>query len=135
MAMSQEECCKTVRLSVRVKEGKRNIRWRGELRHQSGPMDHPTQQEIGVPATESEEDRATATLCLSLDAIRAGVETTIHVADRALAVRGGDETSTQPQAQQTSKVGRLKQTSRRGRSEGANQDEKTTKHTAIARGL
>ena len=55
---------------------------------------------------------ATATLCLSLDAIRADVETTIHVADRALAVRGGDGTSTQPQAQQTSKVGRLKQTSR-----------------------
>ena len=74
------------------------------------PPSAPRQQ--GVIATQSEEDRATATLCLSLDAIRAGVETTSHVADRALAVRGGDGTSTQPQAQQTSNVGRVKQTSR-----------------------
>ena len=89
MAMSQEECCKTVRSSVRVKEVKTNIRWRDELRHQPGPMDHQTQQEIGVPATESEEDRATATLCLSLDAIRAGVETTIHVAESPGSARRG----------------------------------------------
>ena len=51
-----------------------------------GPI---TQQEKMVPAAESEEDRANAKLCLSLDAIQASVETTSHVADRALAVRGG----------------------------------------------
>ena len=82
MAMPLEECCKTVRSSVIVKEVKTNVRCRDELRHQPGPMDHPTQEEIGVPATESEEDRATATQCLSPDAIRAGVETTSHVVDR-----------------------------------------------------
>ena len=62
--MSLEEWCKTGRSSVIVKEVKTNVRWRDELRHQPGPMDHPTQEEIGVPATESEEDRATATQCL-----------------------------------------------------------------------
>ena len=37
MAMSQEECCKTVRLSVTVKEVSTNVRWRDEVRHQPGP--------------------------------------------------------------------------------------------------
>ena len=59
--MSLEECCKTVRASVIVKEVKTNVRWMDELKHQPGPMDHPTQEEIGVPATKSEDDRATST--------------------------------------------------------------------------
>ena len=45
MAMSQEECCKTVRSSVKVRQVKTNIRWRDELRHQPGPRDHQTQLE------------------------------------------------------------------------------------------
>ena len=45
VAMSQDECCKTVRSSVKVRQVKTNIRWRDELRHQPGPRDHQTQQE------------------------------------------------------------------------------------------
>ena len=40
VAMSQEECCKTVRSSVKVRKVITNIRWRDELRHQPGPMDN-----------------------------------------------------------------------------------------------
>ena len=49
-------------------------------------------------------------------------------------MRGGDGTSTQPQAQQESNGGRLILTTRWGKRKGANQDRKTTKRTAIARG-
>ena len=94
---------RTDRSSVQVRKVKTNTRWRDKLRNRNSK---------GSAATESEEDMANATLCLSPEAIGAAVETTSHAVDRVLEVRGGDETSTQPQAQQTSNVGRLKQTSR-----------------------
>ena len=55
---------------------------------------------------------ANATLCLSQEAIGTAVETTSQVVDRVEEARGGDSTSTQPQAQHMSKGGRFKQTSR-----------------------
>ena len=104
---------RTERSSVQVRKVKTNTRWRDKLRNQPRLKDHQAYRNSkGSAATESEEDRANATLCLSPEAIGAAVETTSHAVDRVLEVRGGDETSTQPQAQQASNVGRLKQTSR-----------------------
>ena len=104
---------RTERSSVQVRKVETNTRWRDKLRNQPRLKDHQAYRNSkGSAATESEEDRANATLCLSPEAIGAAVETTSHAVDRVLEVRGGDETSTQPQAQQASNVGRLKQTSR-----------------------
>ena len=104
---------RTDRSSVQVRKVKTNTRWRDKLRNQPRLKDHQAYRNSkGSVATESEEYRANATLCLSLEAIGAAVETTSHAVDRVLEVRGGDGTSTQPQAQQASNVGRLKHTSR-----------------------
>ena len=108
---SLEECCKTVRSSVIVKEVKTNVRWRDELRHQPGPMDHPTQEDRGLKQPKARKTRPMPH-CLSQEAVGTAVETTSQVVDRVEEARGGDGMSTQPQAQQTSKGGRLKQTSR-----------------------
>ena len=106
---------RTDRPSVQVRKVKTNTRWRDKLRNQPRLKDHQAYRNSkGSAATASEEDRANATLCLSLKAIGAAVETTSHVADRVLEVRGGDGTSTQPQAQQSSNPGRLQHTARRG---------------------
>ena len=40
VAMSPEECCKTVRSSVKVRKVITNIRWGDEVRHQPGPKDN-----------------------------------------------------------------------------------------------
>ena len=40
VAMSQEECCKTARSSVKVRKVITFIRWRDKLRDQPGPMDN-----------------------------------------------------------------------------------------------
>ena len=120
--------------SVQCRKAQTYVPVRDNLRSQPGREDHQAYcYSKGSVATESEEDRANATRSLSLEAIGAAVETTSHAVDRVPEVRGGDGTSTQPQAQQASNVGRLHHTSRRGISGGANQDWKTTKHTAIAR--
>ena len=132
--MSLEECCKTVRSSV--SQGGQN------KRPLEGRVEAPTRTN-GSP--NSVRDRGPS----NLKRRRQGHRHTMSIAgcytgrcrdynpcsrqSPGSARRG--RYATQPQAQQTSKVGRLKQTSRWGRSQGANQDEKTTKHTAIARGL
>ena len=104
---------RTDRSSVQVRKVKTNTRWRDKLRNQPRLKDHQAYRNSkGSAATESEEDRANATLCLLPEAIGAAVETTSHAVDRGLEVRGGDGTSTQLQAQQASNVGRLKHTSR-----------------------
>ena len=96
---------RTDRSSVQVRKVKTNTRQRDKLRNQPRLKDHQAYRNSkGSVATESEKDRANATLCLSPEAIGAAVETTSHAVDRVLEVRGGDETSTKPQAQQASKV-------------------------------
>ena len=82
VAMSQEECCKTVRSSVTVKEVETNVRWRDELRHQPGPGGP-----ISQPGKWDQYPKARKTgpmpLCLSLDTLQVSVETTRHVADKS----------------------------------------------------
>ena len=82
VAMSQEECCKTVRSSVTVKEVETSVRWRDELRHQPGPGGP-----ISQPGKWDQYPNARKTgplpLCLSLDTSQVNVETTRHVADKS----------------------------------------------------
>ena len=104
---------RTDRSSVQVRKVKTNTRWRDKLRNQPRQKDHQAYRNSkGSAATKSEEDRANATLCLSLEARGAAVETTSRAVDRVLEVRGGDGTSTQPQAQQLSNARRLQHTAR-----------------------
>ena len=82
---------------------------------QPGREDHQAYRySKGSEATEREEDRANATICLTQEAIRTAVETTSQVGDKAQEVRGGDGTATQPPAQPESNRGRPQHTSQRG---------------------
>ena len=103
--------CKTIRSSVIVKEVKTNVRWRDELRHQPGPMDHPTQEDRGP--SNLKRGRQGHRHTVSIAGCHTGRCRDYNPCSRqSPVVRGGDGTSYQPQAQQTSKAGRLKQTSR-----------------------
>ena len=75
---------RTDRPSVQVRKVKTNTRWRDKLRNQPRLKDHQAYRNSkGSAATESEEDRANATLCLSPEAIGAAVETTSHAVDKS----------------------------------------------------
>ena len=77
------------------RRAKQNVRWRDELRHQPGPGGPITQPGKWVQHPKA-RNRANATLCPSLDTIRASVETTSHVADKVLAWRGGGTHGREP---------------------------------------
>ena len=60
---------RTDRSSVQVRKVITYTRWRDKLRNQPRLKDHQAYRNSkGSVANESEEDRANATLCLSLDA-------------------------------------------------------------------
>ena len=89
--------------NVQGRKAQTDVPVREKLRSQPGREDHQAYRySKGSVATKSEENRANATLCLSLEARGAAVETTSHTVDRVQEVRGVDGTSTQPPAQPVS---------------------------------
>ena len=133
-AMSLEECCKTVRSSVRVKEVKTNVRWRDELRHQPGPMDHPTQQERGP--SNLKRGRQGHSHTMSIAGCYTGRCRDYNPCSRQSPGSARRGRYVNPASSTAIAQCRKAQTDDPVRgSEGANQDGKTTKRTAIARGL
>ena len=81
---------RTDRSSVQVRKVKTNTRQRDKLRNQPRLKDHQAYRNSkGSVATESEEDRANATLCLSPEAIGAAIETTSHAVESPGSARRG----------------------------------------------